>query len=295
MSTRAPNTMPTWRRPVATDSTRANLPYVYDAFLFGQDAHDIELDTRRDLEAALPDIGYVFSSEHAAHLRIARCLAGHVKQLVVAGTLLPGPRDDDLHRVIRRANPTAAVTCVEHDPLVAAVLRALVEHRADDIKVTEADAFTPDAMWATLDEDDTVNHDHPIGLFLAGLLSFHGGSRADVADVVQAHIAMLPAGSFLALTHLFDPETPEHTPVARELEDRLRSSALGRGAVATQDDIEGMVEGTVLLPPGIVRADAWWPDGPPSTAPDTGALVAAAVVRVAPPNQQARVSRRSPP
>ncbi|MEV6644370.1 SAM-dependent methyltransferase [Amycolatopsis sp. NPDC051371] len=295
MSTRAPGTMPIWHRPVGADSTRANLPYLYDAFLFGQDAHDIELDTRRHLEAAMPAIGYVFSSEHAAHLRIARYLAGYVDQFVVAGAPLPGPRDDDLHRIIHRANPTAAVTYVEHDPLAAAVLRAVAEHRAGDIQVIQTDPLTPDEMWREMNEDGTINHGHPIGLILGGILAFHGGTRTDVTDVVQAHIAMLPAGSFLALTHLFDPETPEHTPMALTFEDRLRSSALGRGAVATRGDIEAMVKGTTLLPPGIIQADSWWPDGPPSTAPDTAALVAAVVVHLAPPNQQAGASRCSPP
>ncbi|WIV52894.1 SAM-dependent methyltransferase [Amycolatopsis nalaikhensis] len=295
MPTRAPATVPTWRRPVGADPTRASLPYLYDAFLFSQDAHDIELDTRRHLEAAIPEIGYVYTSEHAAHLRMARYLAGHVQQLIVAGAPLPGPRNDDLHRVIRRANTTAAVTYVEHDPLVAAVLRAVAEHRADSIHVTQTDPLSPDEMWSDLREDRTVNHNRPIGMLLGGILSYHGGTRADVANVVQAHIAQLPTGSFLALTHLFDPETPEQTPLALAFEDRLRSSALGRGAVATRDNIETMIKGTELLPPGIVQADAWWPDGP-TTPVGTASLVVAAISRISPPDDSPTEGpRRSPP
>jgi hypothetical protein len=267
------------------------LPYLYDAFLFGKDAHDIELDTRRHLETVSKDIGYVFTSEHAAHQRIARFLAGHVNHLVIAGAALPGPRTDDLHHVVRRANPSAAITYVEHDPLAAAVLRAVAEDRASDIRVTETDPLDPAGMWMALHEDHATGPDHPIGLLLGGVLSFHGGTRADVADVVQAHIAQLPAGSFLALTHLFDPDTSEHSAVAAELEDRLRTSALGRGSVATRSDVEAMLKGTRLLPPGIVQADAWWPDGPVPHH-DTAPLVVAAVSRIPRPAED---SRSSPP
>lgn len=280
---------------MGTDRARANLPYLYDAFLFGMDAHDIELDTRRHLETVSNDIGYVFLAEHAAHQRIVRYLAEQVNHLVIAGAALPGPRADDLHRVARRANPAAAVTYVEHDPLAAAVLRAIAEDRAHDIQVTETDPLDPTRMWMDLHEDQAITTDHPIGLLLGGVLSFHGGTRADVADVVQAPIAQLPAGSFVALTHLFDPETIELSAVAAALEDKLRTSALGRGAVATRGEVEAMIKGTDLLPPGIVQADAWWPDGPvPHRA--TAPLVAAAVSRVPPSARSpAEGSRSSPP
>lgn len=295
MTTHAPNEVATWNRPVGTDSARANLPYLYDAFLYGMDAHDIELDTRRQLEAVAKDIGYVFLAEHAAHQRIVRYLAEHVNHLVIAGTVLPGPRTDDLHRIARRANPAAAITYVEHDPLAAAVLRAVAEDRAHDIQVTETDPLAPARMWMTLHEDQATTADHPIGLLLGGVLSFHGGTRADVTDVVQAHITELPAGSFLALTHLFDPETAELSAVATALEDKLRTSALGRGAVATRGEVEAMIKGTDLLPPGIVQADAWWPDGPVPHR-DTAPLIAAAVSRIPPSARSpAEGSRRSPP
>ncbi|GLY42973.1 hypothetical protein Amsp01_089960 [Amycolatopsis sp. NBRC 101858] len=280
---------------MGTDPARANLPYLYDAFLVGKDAHDIELDTRRHLEAVSKDIGYVFTSEHATHQRIARYLAGHVHHLVIAGAVLPGSRTDDLHHVVRRANPASAITYVEHDPLAAAVQRAIAEDRANDIRVVETDPLDPAEMWLALREDQAIIADHPIGLLLGGVLSFHGGTRTDVADVVQAHIAQLPAGSFLALTHLFDPETPEHTPVAIALEEKLRTSALGRGAVATRSEVEAMLKGTDLLPPGIVQADTWWPDGP-LPHHDTTPLVTAAVSRIKPPKSTpTEGSRSSPP
>lgn len=280
---------------MGTDPNRANLPYLYDAFLFGKDAHEIELETRRHLETVSEEIGYVFTSEHAAHQRIARYLAGQVDQLVIAGAVLPGPSTTDLHRVVRRVKPSAAITYVEHDPLAAAVMRAIAEDRSNDIKVVETDPLDPATMWMALDEDQAIAPNHPIGLLLGGVLSFHMGTRTDVADVVQAHVARLPTGSFLALTHLFDPETPEHSAVAVALEDKLQTSALGRGAVATRDDVEAMIKGTQLLSPGIVQADAWWPDGPVPQR-DAGCLVVAAVSRISPvEDPPGEGSRRSPP
>ncbi|WP_410625703.1 SAM-dependent methyltransferase [Amycolatopsis sp. cmx-8-4] len=273
--------------------TRANLPYLYDAFLYGKDAHGIELETRRHLEAVSEDIGYVFTSEQAAHLRVARYLAGYVNQLVIAGVALPGPRADDLHHVVRRANPSAAVTYVEHDPLAAAVLRAISEDRSNNVLVVETNPLDPARMWISLRKELATAPARPIGLLLGGVLSFHGGARSDVVDVVQAHVAALPAGSFLALTHLFEPESAELKAVATALEDSLRTSALGRGTVATLGEIEAMFKGTCLLPPGIVQVDAWWPEGP--CAPhDAAPLVVAAVSRIQPAHSPAGVPGSSP-
>ena len=62
-------------------------------------------------------------------------------------------------------------------------------------------------MWDTLYNTDSENsglispdHDH-VALLLGGVMSFHGGSRAEAAQIVQDHLTRLRPGAFLAMTH----------------------------------------------------------------------------------------------
>ncbi|WP_244287020.1 SAM-dependent methyltransferase [Amycolatopsis rubida] len=38
-------------------------------------------------------------------------------------------------------------------------------------------------------------------------------------------------------------------------------------AAATRDEIEALLDGLDLMPPGLMEFDDWWPDGPSMTPP----------------------------
>jgi hypothetical protein len=72
----------------------------------------------------------------------------------------------------------------------------------------------------------------------------------------------LPPGSYVALSRFCDPQTPEHSPLARRMEDIFIHSPMGSGAFRTRAQIEGMLAGLELVEPGLVRCADRWPDGP---------------------------------
>ncbi|MBE1496326.1 hypothetical protein H4696_003426 [Amycolatopsis lexingtonensis] len=282
--------MPRWWIPAGADPTRVNLAYLYDAFRearsndpgddrtypSGKVAHENERDAARDLSARVPHVGFVFRSEQAFLDRVTTYLVKYqdVGTVIVAGAGLPhlDPRND-LHRHIRtceanyRKPHRASVVYAERDPLVLAALRTIADDDAD-MHVVAADPWDPAAMWNALhahnERSGILARDHqPVALLLAGLMSFHGGTRTDVAEAVQEHLAQLPAGSFLAMTHLYLPEHPDMTAPGRTFERALRTFGPGTGSLATHAEIEAMLAGTHLLPPGIVPAFNWYPEGPP--------------------------------
>ncbi|MGW5742088.1 SAM-dependent methyltransferase [Amycolatopsis sp. NPDC003861] len=297
-----------WSQPVGTNPDRVNLAFLLDAFREAKNsdnrdvpcakfAHNRELHAARLLEAQVPDAGFVFRSEHAFLERAAAYLVARqsISTIVVAGAGLPNiAGEHDLHSLIRRTETTnrnrersttrVSVIYVDHDPLVLAHLRTIADEN-DGVHVVDADPWDPQAMWDTLynTAEKTPGLVSPnnrrVALLLGGVMSFHGGSRADTAQTVQAHLARLPASAFLAMTHLLQPEHPDLAVQALEFETALQRRGPGTGSLATEAQIEAMIRGTNLLPPGIGPAFAWFPDGPPTDTPVCGNFTAAVLTQ----------------
>ncbi|MEV7043945.1 SAM-dependent methyltransferase [Amycolatopsis sp. NPDC051061] len=290
------------------------MAYLYDAFREAKNsdghfkpcvkfAHDREREAARKLVASVPGAGFVLRSERDFLDRAAPYLAARhgVTSIVVAGAGLPNiAGDDDLHSIVRRreaatrnreqSTTRANVIYVDRDPVTLAHLRTL-GHADSGVYAVDADPWDPTAMWDTLyntgsDNPGLVSPENDrIALLLGGVMSFHGGSRADVAEVVQAHLARLPAGAFLAMTHLFLPEHPDLAAQAREFEAALQRHGPGTGSLATRAQIEAMIHGTIVLPPGIGPAFAWYPEGPPTDPPVCGNFAAAVLTQKPGPDE----------
>ncbi|WP_410597220.1 SAM-dependent methyltransferase [Amycolatopsis sp. lyj-23] len=299
---------PWWHRPVGTNPDRINLAFLFDALRQAKNsdnrdvacvkfAHNNELDAALLLEAQVSGAGFVFRSERAFLDRAATYLVARqgISTIVVAGAGLPNIlAEQDLHALVRRTETTnrnreqsitrASVIYVEHDPLVLAHLRTLAD--ADNgVHVVNVDPWDPHAMWDTLyntaeENPGLVTPDHDqVALLLGGVMSFHGGSRAEAAQIVQEHLARLPAHAFLAMTHLLQPEHPDLAAQALKFEAALQRHGPGTGSLATEAQIGAMIHGTTLLPPGIGPAFAWFPDGPPTNTPVCGNFTAAVVTQ----------------
>ncbi|WP_410595447.1 SAM-dependent methyltransferase [Amycolatopsis sp. lyj-23] len=300
--------VPAWWTPCGANPDRVNLAYLYDAFRegfsdgrripSGKDAHLNERHAARTILQRVPDAGFVFRAEREFLDRAVNYLIKYhgVDTFVIAGVGLPNLTGDDLHSYVRRcennhrARNRANVIYVERDPLTRAVLCTIADER-DFVYVLGADPWNPTAMWDSLcgPNRECPASIHPqyerMALILAGVMSFHGGSRTEVAQAVQEHIGHLPIGSFLAMTHLIVPEHPEMAAHAIEFEKALRVVGPGTGTLATRSEIEAMVAGTELVPPGIVPAFDWYPDGPPNP-PVCGHLNAAVLTQKPGPDHE---------
>ncbi|SFW74646.1 SAM-dependent methyltransferase [Amycolatopsis australiensis] len=283
------------REPIGLDSDRPLLARFYDAVLGGTDNYGVDRSLLTMLRASVPQVDFVFRSEVQFLAHAVRYIAGErgIEQFVVALPGLLPDRVDQLHDVARRCQHDARVWYIDYEPVVLAHLRARLNGVGGFVHVVEADPLDPATVWHRLAEHPSPPDEEPICLVLGGVLSFHPGSREDAAAVAQLHVAQLPPGSFIVLTHLLDPEIPELAPMVRRLHDGLDGS-LWAGSVATRAQIRAMVAGTTILPPGhgqppdVVPATMWWRNGPPVTYrgaaatpdPDSGQFVAAVVAAV---------------
>lgn len=72
-----------------------------------------------------------------------------------------------------------------------------------------------------------LDFSQPIALFQVGTMHHYDSERSP-QSIMAAYIDALPSGSYVALTHFFDPETPgELSELARKLEHVFVHSPMG--------------------------------------------------------------------
>jgi hypothetical protein len=150
---------------------------------------------------------------------------------------------------------------IDNDPIVLAHGRALLEEN-DQTHFSAADIFEPRQILHDEIVRKYLDFSEPIALLLIGTLHHYDGARSP-QSIMTEYIDALPSGSYVAISHFFDPETiPELSVLARKVEQAFLHSPMGSGVFRTRTEIEGMFPGLKLVDPGLVLCADWWPDGP---------------------------------
>jgi SAM-dependent methyltransferase len=245
--------------PVGIDTTRASIARVYDAALNGKDNFEIDREVLRQVATVAPQVNDLAWSNRNFLIRACRFLAGQagITQYLDCGSGLPTA--ENTHQVVQRLQPQAKVLYIDNDPVVLAHGRALLEENENTLFVS-ADIFDPDAVLALPEVRDFLDFSQPIALIQNGTLHHYLGD--DSPELMKKYIDALAPGSYVVIAHFLDPQTPEHSAVARAMEDRFTHSPMGSGVFRTHDQINAMFGGLELVTPGLVLCDDWWPDGP---------------------------------
>ncbi|MGI9062711.1 MAG: SAM-dependent methyltransferase [Pseudonocardiaceae bacterium] len=245
--------------PVHVDTTKASVARVYDAFLNGKDNYEIDREVLRRVQQVAPEATVLGRDNREFLIRMTRFIAGQtgITQFLDCGSGLPTA--ENTHQVAQRIQPDARVVYVDNDPVVVAHGRALLEEN-DQTHFSAADIFQPREI---VDDESVRTHldfSQPIALFQLGTLHHYDGERSP-ADIMREYVDALPPGSYVALSHFFDPET-EDSELARRMEQVFLHSPMGSGWFRTRAEILSMFPGLELVEPGLTLCADWWPDGP---------------------------------
>jgi SAM-dependent methyltransferase len=253
-ATKAPSSI-----PVGVDTTRASIARVYDAALNGKDNYEIDREVLRQVATVAPQVNDLAWSNRNFLIRACRFLAGQVgiTQYLDCGSGLPTA--ENTHQVVQRLQPDAKVLYIDNDPVVLAHGRALLEEN-DNTLFLSADIFEPDEVLGLPEVHEFLDFSQPIALIQNGTLHHYIGD--DGPAIMQKYVDALAPGSYTVIAHFYDPQTPEHSAVARKMEEKFVHSPMGSGKFRTRDEILAMFPGQELVPPGLVLCDDWWPDGP---------------------------------
>jgi hypothetical protein len=247
--------------PVYIDTTKASIARVYDAALGGKDNYEIDREVLRRLRQVAPEANQLAWDNRDFLIRVTRFIASQtgITQFLDCGSGLPTA--ENTHQVAQRIQPDARVVYVDNDPVVVAHGRALLEEN-DQTHFSAADIFTPREIINDEVVRRHLDFSQPIALFQLGTLHHYDGERSP-QSIMAEYIDALPPGSYVAISHFFDPETSsELSEFARKMEQVFLHSPMGSGVFRTRREIEGMFAGLELIEPGLTRCSDWWPDGP---------------------------------
>lgn len=239
------------RRPEAIDihdPTRAHCGRIHDFLLSaGKDSYEAD----RVVGQQLLDCTHFRRSAHAARLFLVRAvhyLAAEcgVSQFVELGSGYPC--SPNLHEVARGVVPTTRTLYVDNDAVIAAHGRVFL---ADQQSVF-VHADVTDTKTTVREITATMNLAEPVVVCLAFVAEFIADPRA----VVHAVSAVLPAGSYVVLSHVTSDVYPEEVEQAARI---YRSGGIEFWP-RRREEIAEIMSGCELVDPGLVASHRWRPD-----------------------------------
>jgi hypothetical protein len=260
----------------SVDVHRPSEARLYDLFLSGKDSFEADRRLYQKLLDIAPEAPRL-AIENRRWLAEAVGLMirdGGVDQFLDLGAGLPTA--PNLHEVALESDPAAKVVYVDNDLTAISHGRALL---ADDAHAyfADADLTDPAAVFRHPVVSGALDLDRPVGIIL-GLVLHTIADTAEVRRIIDDYLAVVPAGSWLAMSHPLNPR--DGSPLAEfagSFENTLRE-AFPNVRFRTADELAGLVDGLDLIGPGLVNLATWWPD---AENLDTGMalLLQVAVVR----------------
>ncbi|MFI8974598.1 SAM-dependent methyltransferase [Nocardia asteroides] len=244
--------------PVGVDTTRASIARVYDAALNGKDNYEVDRAVLDQVRTVAPQVNDLAWANRDFLIRVCRFLArAGVDQYLDLGSGLPTA--ENTHQVVQRVDPGSRVVYVDNDPSVLVHAQALLANNSRT-RIAEADIFRPLEVLGNAAVRAELDFARPLALLHIGTLHHYLGE--DAPALMQTYIDALPSGSFVAIAHFHDPQTPEYSELARKMEEKFIHSPMGSGRFRTGPEIQAMFGDLDMVEPGLVRCDDWWPDGP---------------------------------
>ena len=198
------------------DFDRANIARMYDYHLGGSANFAIDRETAEQaLKIAPTERDYCFANR-AFLGRAVRHLVTEVgiDQFLDCGSGLPTA--ENTHEVAQRANPEAMVVYIDHDPVVVAHGKALLDDN-EHTHIALADFTRVEELCQVPAVARNIDFSRPVAL-LHGSSLHHVPDEADPWGVVRRSLAGLASGSYLAVSHVCVPRDPEMAAVAERVQ-----------------------------------------------------------------------------
>jgi hypothetical protein len=229
---------------------------VYDYLLGGKDNFAADRAAAQAGLEANPNSRIPPRENRAFLRRVVRYLArdAGISQFLDIGTGIP--TSPNVHEIAQDADPQARVVYVDNDPIVLAHARALLTSGpVGKTAYIDADVRNVDRILSSADLRQTLDLNRPVGLLLIAVMHFIP-DQDDPWDLAARLLAELPAGSYLALSHLTGDFDPAAWAGVAAVYRRSGVTMQVRPLAA----VERFFTGLDLLDPGVVSLPRWRPD-----------------------------------
>ena len=240
---------------VDVDLEHASVARVYDYYLGG--SHNFAVDRqmgRRAIEM-WPELPLAMQANRAFLRRSVRYLVSQgITQFLDIGSGIP--TEGNVHEVAQIASPEARVVYVDVDPVAVAHSRAILagNDRADIVQADLGD------VAGILDDPRAkrlIDPTQPLGVLMVAILHFVPDAD-DPASIVAQYRKMMAPRSYLVISHGSHAGRPELAQPLAELYRRTATQLTARSSL----EIQALLDGFDLVPPGVVFLPLWRPDSP---------------------------------
>lgn len=239
----------------AFDTSVAHLARVYNYWLGGKDNYAADRAAGDEAIKAYPDTLSSVRANRAFLARVVRYLAREagVRQFLDIGTGIPTA--NNTHEVAQDVAPSCRIVYVDNDPIVLAHARALLTSQPEGVTdYIDADVRNTDAILAQA--ANTLDFSKPMAVMLIAILHVIG-DEYDPYGIVGQLMNAVPAGSYLAMSHVASDIEPEKVAETRR---RLNRLMYQKGTYRSRAEVARFFDGLALIEPGVVLVQRWRPD-----------------------------------
>ena len=242
--------------PDEIDTTRPHPARMYDCYLGGKDHYEVDRAAAAEVIKRAPEIRAIARENRAFLGRAVRYLAAErgIRQFLDIGTGIPTA--GNVHEVARQAAPGTRVVYADNDPIVHTHANALLG-RDGTTGIVLADLRDPEAILNDPVTRRLIDFGQPVALLLIAILHFITEAE-NPAGIIAAFRDALPAGSFLALSHVTGDIRGE---AAAGVAD-VYKGATATVTLRSHEQVTALFDGWGLVDPGVVQVPLWHPDGP---------------------------------
>ena len=228
---------------------------MYNYFLGGKDHYEADRKAAEQVIATIPEV-LVFARENRAFLRRAvRYLVTEcgIRQIIDIGTGLP--TEGNVHEVAQACDPSVRVVYVDHDPVVLAHGRNML-NGVPGTAVIGRDLLEPSAILTDEELLGLIDFTEPVAVLLVAIVHFINDD-AGPADLIGQLVRPLAPGSYVVLSHATSDSRPQE---AATVERIYRATTTNIHARTRSQVLAMLGDGLELIEPGLVWAPQWRPD-----------------------------------
>jgi hypothetical protein len=241
---------------------------IYDYCLGGKDNYPVDREAAEyAIKLMPPGTVRTAAAQNRKFIgRAVRYLAGrmNIRQFLDIGTGLPTL--NNVHEVAQSVDEACRVVYVDHDPVVLAHARAMLDG-VENTTIVRHDLREPWAITGDPEVRAMLDFGRPTALLLVGVLHFISDEEKPW-DLIRALMEPLTAGSHLVISHVTADSFAQWNGVTEVYEN-----ATSRLSNRTRAEVAALFEGLDLVDPGIVWLPDWRPDARTRPADNAGGTI----------------------
>ena len=228
---------------------------MYDYYLGGAHNFAVDREAAERAMAALPATVAGARTNRAFLQRAVRFLVeAGIRQFIDLGSGIP--TSGNVHEVAQAIDPEARVVYVDIDAVAVTHGQSVLDGNKRTAFV-HADLRDVDAVLGSPELLRVIDFAEPVALLMVAVLHFVPDS-AGLPDIVARYRSALPAGGYLALSHMSMTGQP------REFLERFAAvyaNTANPVVLRSREEIEVLFGDLELVEPGVVTLPLWRPDG----------------------------------